>query len=1380
MLKTEITKRLLSIVNKAAVIPMLFTILAGALPPVGIAAAENASPNTLVIEDFENNLSDVKLIQKRNFSGAMSLESDPKHVRSGKNSVRIDYDYIGVKENPSYVYVGPAAGSIPITGNPKKMGMWVYGNNDGHQIFSKFRDGSGKSFEVEYLDENIGVNWYGWKYIEGKIPEGKVGPIVLDIYMRIEQSIFDKKNKGTVWVDDVRLIYEDTPNEDMEIPTLNVVAPGNNTNVETNRPLIQLLTADAQSGIDPNSIQVDINGHSVKAAYDAPKGVIQYQSAAPMAGGYHTVHAAVYDRSGNPAEINSTFFIRDGVQYQIEAPSEVISNKTFPLKLQVKNADQLKGSYAKLSFDPQTLEITSAESKIAESLVTQNKIDNVKGEYQFELQGLNNHSLSADGTLALLTFKVKPTAKMERGELFKSIGINDGSFQFTVGEAVYASVRPHTYKIGFPYVLTIKGSSLHSKSTMRVTDDVGVPVEGASIALPNPLNPQFYAKVNVTQSGIYASANLTSAKLASVSLGEQFFSSGVKSAGFIAVHLPDGKGTGWIPSGDVESGLSTDKWGKTDANGEIHTNLTTLALMSLGLQAVNGDKVSKVVILPIVPQLGADEPEFIRTFVTEDLKTTQSIVWRTAPRVEQGVIQYVKDSDFKTFDQPNIVEQATVSELVLAPDSTGEALFHKGLLKGLTPGTAYRYRVGYPGHWSASHIFKTEAASPDSFSFLFVTDSHTNNEEGFRIHQDLMKSAISNFPNTRFVMHGGDIVDDGGIMYQWEQDMKASEIYSASIPSAYALGNHDVKNGGKQVFMNALGLPNNGMKTQEHLTYSYDYEDTHVVVLNSEADEVDMKQQAIWLRENLNASKKKWTVAMFHRPAYHTEDGRGPELVTYYLAPVLEELGVDLVLVGHDHALAWTYPMKNGKPLKDGSKGTIYLVGGSSGWKFYDAVKHDYLNYLYDDNFPVYSAITINKDHIAVEARTTDGKQLQAMTIEKPKNPSPDPGSKPDTNPSPNQGSGSAETKPSKERNSSGLLTRQIKEQDLIKQIEEGKLEFELDPQGEEISLPSHISQLLKDKPLVFNIGKIKVSLNPQALKLADTNQKNASQIVLTIDRNQAAKIAKIKAAQSFTNAALSPAGDLITLSLDVLSTDGTKTIVKTDETVSISLSMESSTNKSLVGFYALKQDGSAHFVTSKKTNTSMNAQVSPNGQYVLLEYTRTYADVAKEHWAASIIKELSAQHIIEGIDDTHFAPEQVVTRAEFVAMLVRKLGLQATSKSNFSDVAPTNWYAEAVTAAQDAGIVNGTSANKFGPNDTISRQEMATIVIRAYEYLHGKLALDGQYDFKDMINADEWALESLQKAKKLGLMSGYVEGDVRPLEKATRAESAKLINMTN
>ncbi|MGN7762618.1 S-layer homology domain-containing protein [Paenibacillus sp. 22594] len=1260
MFKKSIHRRLSFISQRATMFLLLITVIISTLQPAGLIAADAPLPHSIVIEDFENNLSDNVLVQKRNFSGAMSLEADPLHVRSGNNSVRLDYDYIGVKENPSYVYVGPKA-PYPITGLPQKIGMWVYGNNDGHLIFSKFRDGNGKSFEVEYLDENVGVNWKGWKYIEGDIPQDKVGPIQLEIYMRIEQSIFDKKNKGTVWVDDLRLVYEQDPAEDMNVPILGIMSPANEAVIDTRSPHIQLSATDSQSGIAPGSVALNLDGHPVKSEYDATTGMISYQPSSPLAGGYHTVQSAVYDRSGNPAELVSSFFIQDGIQYHLDAPSEVISNKTFQLKLQINNAADLTDAYAQLKYDPQTLEITTVEPKVQASLVTQNETDPVKGQYQLSLAGLSKQSLPADGTVALLNIAVKPSAKMERGEVFKSIEMSDGSFRMTAGEAVYALAAPHKYTIGFPYILTVKGSSLHTKSTLRVTDDAGVPVEGVSIIPSDPLLPQSFAEVTSVSSDVYADADPGSAKLASAAPGEQFFSTGVTRGDYTAIRLPDGKATGWISSAAVQVKLLKDGWGLTDAKGEVRTSLTTLALTNLNLQAVNGDKVSKVFSLSVVPQLGSEEPEYVRTYVTEDLKTTQSIVWRTAPRVENGVIQYVKASEFTGFDQSNVKEQAAAPQLLLAPDRVGETLFHKGMLQSLSPGTKYIYRVGTPGLWSAQHTFTTESANPEAFSFLFVTDSHTNTEEAYHIHQNLMSSAFTHYPDTRFVMHGGDIVDDGGVMNEWEQDMKASQLYSSSIPSAYTMGNHDVKNGGKDVFINALGQPGNGMDGQQHLNYSYDYEDTHFVVLNSEADEIDMQKQAEWLRKNVNASSAKWKVAMFHRPAYHTEDGRGPELVTKYLAPVLEELGVDLVLVGHDHALAWTYPMKNAQPRKDGSPGTVYLSGGSSGWKFYDAVKFDYLEYLYDDNFPVYSAISIDKDRILIEARTTDGQKLQSLTIEKAKtvDPNPEPEPEPSTKPSPNPTPApSSDPSPVPSTNPSptpGTGTGQ----------NPGTV-----PSAVPTATPSVVPS---DKP-------VPVKMPPSAVFAEGVS---AQALKETLKSIIAAKD-----------------GDIPVPALkDIADLWSTRTI-----TAFLKL-------KIIKGY----DDGS--FKPNQTITRGEFATVLIKAFGLVKSDTSLPLSDVNAHWAQEAIAVLASNGVIAGYPDGTFRPDREISRSEIVTILSRIVNFNNVSPVKggiaFSDTAGA-WNKDQIAKAAEIGLISGKGNGKFAPAQSSTRAEALTIIMNA------------------------------------------------------------------
>ncbi|MNI10775.1 Cellulosome-anchoring protein precursor [compost metagenome] len=486
-------------------------------------------------------------------------------------------------------------------------------------------------------------------------------------------------------------------------------------------------------------------------------------------------------------------------------------------------------------------------------------------------------------------------------------------------------------------------------------------------------------------------------------------------------------------------------------------------------------------------------------------------------------------------------------------------------------------------------------------------------------------------------MHGGDIVDDGGILSQWDQDMRASELYSGNVPSAYTIGNHDVKNGGKQVFATALGLPNNGMAGQEHLTYSYDYEDTHFVVLNSEADEVDMKKQAVWLEENLNASKKKWKVAMFHRPAYHTEDGRGPELVTHYLAPVLEKLGVDLVLVGHDHALAWTYPMQDGKPLKDGSKGTVYLAGGSSGWKFYDAVKHDYLEYLYDDNVPVYSAIDINKDRISIEARTADGMKLQGVTIEKAKTGSetPDDPTSPDPDPSPSP----APVAPTKPDPTIKPVPTEVPQSNMF--------------------VNGVKSKQIKEQ-LIARIAEEKGS--PATLKFTDISDLWSTKTISTF--------LKLKVINGYEDGTFKPDGSI------------TRGEFATVITKAFGLVKAASSNNQLsdVGGHWAKEAiaalSSNGIISGYPDGTFKPDKVISRAEIVMILSRIININSAKQinngivfndigdSWNKEQITKAAEIGLIQGMDNKRFAPDQSATRAEALTIILNALGLDPELKA--------------------------------------------------------------------------------------------------------------------
>lgn len=127
---------------------------------------------------------------------------------------------------------------------------------------------------------------------------------------------------------------------------------------------------------------------------------------------------------------------------------------------------------------------------------------------------------------------------------------------------------------------------------------------------------------------------------------------------------------------------------------------------------------------------------------------------------------------------------------------------------------------------------------------------------------------------------------------------------------------------------------------------------------------------------------------------------------------------------------------------------------------------------------------------------------------------------------------------------------------------------------------------------------------------------------------------------------------------------------------------------------------------------------------YAAMAYQKTFADLVG-HWAKADVEFLASRHIISGLTADQFAPERTITRAELAALLVRALGLEeGETAARFSDVPANAWYAGPVRTAAAAGLIKGYADNTFRPLATATRQEIAAVFARALEYEGKKLSV--------------------------------------------------------
>lgn len=160
-----------------------------------------------------------------------------------------------------------------------------------------------------------------------------------------------------------------------------------------------------------------------------------------------------------------------------------------------------------------------------------------------------------------------------------------------------------------------------------------------------------------------------------------------------------------------------------------------------------------------------------------------------------------------------------------------------------------------------------------------------------------------------------------------------------------------------------------------------------------------------------------------------------------------------------------------------------------------------------------------------------------------------------------------------------------------------------------------------------------------------------------------------------------------------------------------------------------------------------------------------------KGHWAEASIRDLVKLGAINGYPDNTFKPDSKITRAEFVTIIVKAFQLQAEVGKVFGDT-KTHWANEAIATAAALGVVNGYNAGNFGPDEMVTREQVATIVVRAAQLAEANMSMN----FSDSAKVSAWARPALGAAIAEGLLKGYTDGTLKPQGSTTRAEAATII----
>ena len=375
-------------------------------------------------------------------------------------------------------------------------------------------------------------------------------------------------------------------------------------------------------------------------------------------------------------------------------------------------------------------------------------------------------------------------------------------------------------------------------------------------------------------------------------------------------------------------------------------------------------------------------PEDAVLSVTGDAETSVTVTWHDRADVSSAFVEYSTSASMKapvkvTAEKVKASGSIDLQENVYSAD-----------IKGLKPASSYYYRISDDNKTSSVRSFTTSGGKSSDTVIAYFGDIQVEEdaEKEYDMWGDFLKSISKANPDISLGLFGGDIVQNGTSESQFEYFLENASPVFSQIPMMTTNGNHESNfpdSGKPELYMDMLSLPENGPEGFKEEFYSFDYGSAHVTVLNSwvfsgeqKLTDTDLQNIKKWLKDDLSHTDCPFTIVLMHHPVYALASDNVSTKVYEEWRPIFEENGVDLVLCGHQHVYARTFPLTSGSI--DYNNGLTQIMG-MSGQKFYTSADESRLERVSygSSNCEI---IRITGSQLTLTAVDDEGRELDYWT----------------------------------------------------------------------------------------------------------------------------------------------------------------------------------------------------------------------------------------------------------------------------------------------------------------------------------------------------------------------------------------------------------------